>query len=136
MAVVAFAELDAGNLGHGIGLICWLQNARQQGIFSHRLGGQLGVDAAGTEEEQLLHAHLPRLMDDVGFDHHVLVDELSGVSVVGVDAADLGSSKVDLVWLFRLEESPYGGLVGQVQLGVGAGNDVGLAQALQHANDG
>ena len=136
LAVVAFAELDAGNLGHGIGLVGWLQNARQQGIFSHRLGGQFGVDAAGTEEEQFLHARLPRLVDDVGFDHQVLVDELGRVGVVGVDATDLGCCKVNLIRFFCLEESPYGGLVGEIKLGVGAGNDVGLTLGLQHTDDG
>jgi hypothetical protein len=75
-------------------------------------------------------------VDDVGFDHQVLVDELGWVGVVGVDAADLGSGEKDLIGLFRFEEGAHGSLVREVELSVRAGDDVGLPLALQHAGDG
>ena len=123
LSVVAFAELDAGDLGDGVGLVGGFQRASEQGVFAHGLGGQLGVDATGTQEQQLLHAVAERRIDDVGLHHQVLVDEFRRVSVVGVDATHLGSGQIDLVGLFFCKEGVDGGLVGQVEFGVRAGDD-------------
>jgi len=136
LAVVTFAEFDAGDLGDGVGFVGGFQGAGQQGVFAHGLRGEFGVDAAAAEEQEFLHAHAPGLMDDVGFDHHVLVDEFGRVGVVGVDAADLGGGEVDLAGLLGFEEGAHGGLVGEVELGVGAGDDVGLALAVEDTDDG
>ena len=70
-------------------------------------------------------------MDHVALDHQVLVDELGRVGVVGVDAAYLGGSEIDLVDALALEEGTDGGLVGQIKFGVGAGDQVGVALGLQ-----
>ena len=50
--------------------------------------------------------------------------------------ADLGDSQVDLVGLLHFKEGAHGGLVGEVEFGVGAGDDVVLALRLQRADDG
>jgi hypothetical protein len=75
-------------------------------------------------------------MNDIGFDHEVVVDEFGRVGGVGVDAADLGGGQVDLARLFGGHEGPHGGLVGEIQLGVGAGDEllrrVALGQQLAH----
>jgi hypothetical protein len=47
----------------------------------------------------------------------------AGVGVVGVDAADLGGGQEDVVRLFGREEGFHGGLAGEVEFGVGAGDD-------------
>ena len=136
LAVVAFAELDAGDLGDGVGFVGGFEYAGKQSIFAHGLRYGLGVDAAGAEEEQLLHVVGVRGLDDVGFDHQVFVDELRRVGVVGVDAADLGSGEVDLFGLFGSKEGVDGSLVGQIKLGVGAGDDVLAPGGLELADDG
>ena len=46
LAVVAFANLDAGDLGDGIRLVRWLQWAGEQGGLAHGLGDRFGVNAA------------------------------------------------------------------------------------------
>lgn len=46
LAVVAFAELDAGDFGDGVGLVGGFQRPGKQGIFAHGLICQLGVDTA------------------------------------------------------------------------------------------
>jgi hypothetical protein len=125
LAVVAFAELDAGDLGDGVGFVGGFQRAGEQGIFAHGLRCKLGVDATAAQEQEFLHANPPGFVDDVGFDHQVLVDEFRRVGVVGVDAANLGGGEVDLVGLFGFEKGAHGGLIGEVEFGVGAGDDVG-----------
>jgi hypothetical protein len=90
-------------------------------FFLHRLRGEPGVDAARAEEQQALDAIFVRGVDDVGLDRQVVADELGRVAVVGEDAADLGRGEEDVVGLFCGEEGFDGGLVGEVELGVGAG---------------
>lgn len=46
LAVIAFAKLDASDLGNGVRLVGGLQGAREERIFSHGLRYRLGVDAA------------------------------------------------------------------------------------------
>ena len=66
----------------------------------------------------------------------VLVDEFGRVGVVGVNAAYLGCGQIDLRGFFFLEKGAHGGLAGQVQLGMGAGDHVRLALLLQGPHDG
>lgn len=53
-----------------------------------------------------------------------------------MDAAHLGCGQVDLVGLFLCKKFTHGGLVGQVQLGVAAGDKAGVALRLQGPNNG
>ena len=59
LSVVALAHLDAGDLGDGVGLVGGFQRAGEQVFFLDRLRAVAGVDAAGSEEKQLLDAGLP-----------------------------------------------------------------------------
>src|SRR5450830_1511801 len=75
-------------------------------------------------------------MDDVGLHHQVLVNELGQIGVVGMNAAYFGGGQIHLVWLFGFKKCLNSGLVGEVELRMGAGDDAGLALLLQGANDG
>ena len=92
LTVIALAELDAGDLGEGVGFVGRLQGAGEQGLLRHGLGCALGVDAGGAEEQQLLHPMLMGGVDQVGLDHQVLVDEVGRIGIVGVDATDPGGA--------------------------------------------
>lgn len=81
-------------------------------------GGELGVDAGGAEEQQLLHAELMGSVEEVGLDQQVLVDEVGRVAVVGEDAAHPGGGQVDLVDGLTGEEVIDHRLVEEVQFGV------------------
>lgn len=71
-----------------------------------------------------------RRLDYVGLNHQVLVDEVGWVGVVGVDAAHQGGGQVHLIWPFQVEKPLHGGLIGQVKLSVGSGDDLGWRCAL------
>ena len=58
------------------------------------------------------------------------------VGVVGVDSACLGRCEEDIVGLFRGEEGLDRGLVGEVEFGVGAGDEVAEAPGAQGAHPG
>ena len=136
LAVVALAQLDAGDLGDGVGFVGGLEQAGEECFFPHRLRGELGVDAGGAEEHQLGHAVGVGGVDDVGLDHQVLVDELGRIGVVGMDAADLGCRQIDLVDAMGGEEGVDGMLVGEIERVATGSEEVGAAQRLQPAHDG
>ena len=70
-------------------------------------------------------------MDDVALDHQVFVNEVGGKGIVGVNAADFGGSQDNDIGAFGLQEIPDTPLIGQVQLGMRAGDDVRLAARFQ-----
>ena len=70
--------------------------------------------------KQPLDAGFEGLVDHVGLDHQVVVDEIGRIGVVGVDSADPGRGQDDKVRLLGLHEITHGGLVGQIQLGMRA----------------
>lgn len=74
--------------------------------------------------------------DDVGLDLEVDGQEIGGVGFVGVDAADFGGGEDDVVGLVIGEEGVDGGLDGQVELRVGAEEEVCEVEFLEFADDG
>jgi hypothetical protein len=63
-------------------------------------------------------------------------DEVCRVGVVGVDAVDHGCSEDHEPGLLGGEEGVHIALVGQVELGVGAQDEVGEAQVAELSHDG
>ena len=58
--------------------------------------------------------------DHIGLDHQVVVDEICRIDVVRLDAAHMGRRQVDLLRPFHGEELVHGGLVDEVEFGMGA----------------
>jgi hypothetical protein len=104
-------------------------------LLLHRLRRVLGIDAARAEEHQLPHARTPRGLDDVRLDGEVLVDELRRSGRVGENAADLRSSEEHVTWFFTIKKSLYRRGVGQIELGMGARDEVAVAAGAQPAHD-
>lgn len=133
---VGLTHLDAGDLGDGVPLVGGLERAGEQGILGDGLRRELGVDAGGTEEEELPDGAAPeRGVDDVGLDLEICGDEVGGEGGVGVDASDLGGGEDDIAGLLGSEEGLNVGLAGQVELRVGADDDVGEAEGQESAED-
>jgi hypothetical protein len=69
-------------------------------------------------------------MNDVGLDGEFVADEFGGVGVIGMDATDFGRGEEDVAGFFGGEEGFDSGLAGEVEFGVGAGEDVGVRNTL------
>ncbi len=77
-----------------------------------------------------------RGVDDVGLDREVVADELGRVGGVGDDAAHLGGGEEHVLGALGVEEGARRAIVGEVELGMGAQQQVGAAGRAQAANDG
>ena len=134
LAVVAFAELDAGDLGDGIGFVGLFQRTGQEEVLPDRLRAVARIDAARAEKAQALHTGQPGTVNQVGLDHQVLVDEVGAQRVVGVDAADDGGRNENEVGFLPGQKGMRRGLIEQVQRGTVTGQDVSVAGLFQPAH--
>ena len=136
LPVVRGAHLDPRDLRQRIGPVRGLQRAREKVFLLDGLRTIARVHAARSQEEKPLHAMAPGFVDHVGLDGEVGVDELGGLVAVGEDSAHLGRGEHHVFGLDLVEESAHRGEIGQVQLGVGALDEVGVAAALEAADQG
>ncbi len=121
LAAIGLAELEARDLGDRVPFVGGLQRSRQQRRLRDRLRGQLGIDAARSEKEQLLDPDSVGALHDIGLDHEVLVEELGRPGVVGEDAPDarrrekdrlrpgLPHPALDLILTSKIEHGAIGG---------------------------
>ena len=112
-------QLDAGDLGDRIPRVGGLQGPGEQRLLADRLLSELGVDAAAAQKQQTPHPGAPGRFDHIGLDLEVVEQEISGVAVVGLDAAHLGRRAVF-----------------QIQFSAAGREQVGVARPLQRPADG
>ena len=115
LAVVAFAHFDAGDFSYGIGLVGGFEGTGEECFLAHGLFGHFGVDAAGAQKHQLAHTGLKSSVDDVGFNHQVLVDEVGGEVIVSDDPPYSCGGQVNLIGTDGLEKGSDGLLIGKVK---------------------
>ena len=130
------AELDARDLRDRVGLVGDLERTGQQRLLADRLRGQLRVDAARAEEEQLADAGAAGTVDDVGRHRQVVVEEIVRLGGVGLDAADAGGGHDDVGWLFGGEERARRGAVAEIEFGGRARDHGRVARGAERADDG
>ncbi len=123
-AIETAAHLDAGDLRQCVRAVGLFQRAGEEVLLLERLRGELGVDARAAQEQQSPHAVPEGGVDDVELDGQVVVDELVGLFAVGEDAADTGRGQDDQFGLLSGEERAGGRLVGEVELRMGAQDQV------------
>ena len=136
LAIEELAILESADLGQGIGLVGLLELGGEQAALGHGLGCHAGIDAAGTEELELLAPIAPCGVDDVHLEDHIVVHEIGQRTLVGHDAAYLGGSQEDVLGTLLGEKGLDLVLTAEIQLAVGTGDDVGIALTLQLAYDG
>ena len=124
MQVVALAHLQSCNLGNCILLVGVLKGRCEQGIFLHRLGSILGIDAGGAQEQKFLNAMGIGLTNDITLDLHVHHDEIGPVERIGHDAAHEGCCQHYGLGTLLIEKPPDGHLVGQIEFGMGAPDEI------------
>ncbi len=135
LPVERFAELDAGDLRDRVRLVGRLERAGEQTALRHRLRRRLRIDAGAAEEQQPLHAGGVGAVDHVGGDREVLVDEVRGPGVVGVDSADLcGREEHELGALTR-EEIEHPAVIREIELLARRQQQVAAAGRLEPAPD-
>ena len=95
LAPVGLHQLDAGDLGHRVPFVGRLEGAGQDRVFADRLRREFRIEAARSEEDQLLHPVEARRFHDVRLDHQIVVEKVAGLRAVGLDAADLRRGEED-----------------------------------------
>ena len=123
-------------LATAYGSLDGLQVAAQQIFLAHRLRAAARVDAGASQEKKPLDPGFERRLDDVAFNHQVLINEIGPVGVVGVDAAHPGRRHEHRIDLLPPEEFRHRPLVDQVQLRMRASDDAAVAIRLEPAHDG
>ena len=111
---IRLAHLDARDLGHGVPLVRRLERPGQQRRLRERLRREPRIDAARSQETELLRAVPVGGVDHVGLDQQIVADEVGRVRVVRDDAADLGRGHEHVGRPLLREEALDGGRVAQV----------------------
>lgn len=93
LPVVGPAQLDAGDFGHGVGLVGGFERAGEQIFLAQRLRRMLGIDAGAAQEQQFPDAGPESCLDYICLDHQIVVDELGRPSAVSQDAPHLGGGQ-------------------------------------------
>ena len=107
-----------------VGLVSRLQYASQKRILGHGLGHGARVDARGTEIEQPLHPGLKSLVNDIGLNHQIVIDEVRRIGVVGVNPTHPGRCQNHHIRAHILHEGMHRGLISEIQLDMGAGDQL------------
>ena len=136
LAVQEFTVFEAGDFRQGVGFVGLFEFAGQEAIFLHRLRRHSRVDAAAAEEFELLAAVLPRRVDDVHLEDHIVVHKVGQRILVRHDPADFGRRQEYVFRIFLFEESLDIHLPAKVELLMRPGNDVRVTLPLQFPHDG
>src|SRR5690606_41237620 len=76
LVMVSFTQLDARNLGDGVGLIRGLQQPGEQILLLDGLRGEFAVDAARPQKKQFSHPTYIRSVDAAALDRQVCAAEI------------------------------------------------------------
>ena len=137
-AVLPVEELTVfqpGDFRQGVGLVGFLQSARQQAVLLHGLRRHARIDAAAPQKLQLFAVVLPGRMDHIHFQYHVLIHEIGQSRLVGLNAPHLGRRQKDIFRLFH-GKKPFDGLLPrQVQLPVGPKQQIVIPLPLQFTDN-
>lgn len=87
LPVVGLAQFNPGDLGDGVRLVGRLQRPLQQLAFRHRLPCQFRIDTGRTEKQQFVHVVQVRGVNNVALYHHVFINKIRRIRVVGDNAA-------------------------------------------------
>lgn len=126
LMAVALAELDAGDLSDAIRLVGAFHRPGEQTVLANGHLGVLWINAGAAEEEQLFHIETMRGGKYGILDLEVVEQEIDGLRVAGLDAANLRGGENHIIGPLRCEEGVGGMRITQIELGLGAGDDLPL----------
>src|SRR5215217_5450310 len=124
LLAVGLAEFYPGYLGDRIGLVGRLQLTSEKVFLLHRLRSELGVDTRASQEQKLLCSVTVSGVYYVKLYREVLTQEVRRIRRVCQNPPDLGCSMEDVFRFLCRKEVVHRSGVGQVELRVGAGDEV------------
>ena len=127
LPVVGRAHFDARDFGNSVRAIGRLKRPGQQVALFHRLRTCAWIDAGGAEKQQTLRTSSPRLVNHVGLDCQILVNELRRKSVIGDDPTHFCRGQKHILRLLSLKEILCRSCVDQVQFGMGSRDQIAIA---------
>src|SRR4051812_26880439 len=136
LPAVGLAELDARDLGDGVGLVGGLQQAGEQILLADRLRALPGVDAGASQVEQAADGVEVGGLHHRGVDHEIVVDELRRPGGVGENAAHRAGDQEDVLRPVGPEPVGHRSLIAQVELLAAGGEEVLEPLLAQPADDG
>jgi hypothetical protein len=98
LTTVRLAQLDSSNLGDSVRLIGRLKDAGEHLVFAHRLRGELGIYATGTEKKQFFYTDGVTDVNTVECHCKVIGEEISRVSVIRHNPANPSRRHNHNVW--------------------------------------
>ena len=131
LQIETFAQLQPGNFCDSVRLVGVFERRGEQCAFGNGLHGIARINAGASKEKKLLHAVAETLADDILLDLQVLVDEIGAVDAVSHDSAHVCGSENHIFGLLGIEELAHSYGVEQIELGVCAAYQVGIAFFLE-----
>ena len=107
LAVVALAQLDAGNLSHRIGFIGRLERTAQKILLAHRLRRTTRIDAGRSKKQQTFYLVAPSMVDYVGFYLQIGANKFCRIAVVGMNSSNAGCCQIDGVNIVFIKKRIY-----------------------------
>lgn len=136
LTVVGCTELDAGDLGDGIGFIGAFEGAGQEVFFPDRLRAVTRIDATGAQKQELTHIRLEGGVNDIGLDGEIVVEKVRRIALVGPDPTHFCCGQEHVFGTLFGKEGLHGGLIGEIKFGMPAGDDVAVAIRGKSAHEG
>lgn len=113
LAPIGLAHLYPGNLGDSVGLVAFFQSAGQKVFLPQGLGGQTGVDAGGTQKQQLTYPKTIGSVQYLGLNQQVVTNKLCRESLVGSYSSYPGCRRKNIIRSLLPEKRFDGFLAGR-----------------------
>ena len=127
LQVEALAHLQADDFRQGIRFIGIFERPRQQIFFLDGLRTIAGIDACRAQDQHFLHPVAESLADDILLYLQIFVYKIGAIGVVGHNPAHMSGGQDDIIGAFFVEKAFHGDPVEQVELGMRAPHQRGVA---------
>jgi hypothetical protein len=130
------AKFDAGNLCNCVGLIGRFKLSRKEIFLSHWLGSKSWINTGTSQEQKFLDSVSIGCVNHIAFNDKVIVDEISRVGIVGVNASNLGCGQENVFGFLIFEKILNIPLDFEIQLLMGLQDEILVTLRLEAAKDG
>ncbi len=107
LAVIRLAHFDTGNFGNRIRFIGGFQFPGEQILFFYRLRGKFGINTGTPQKQQFLNPMEIALMNHIGLNGEIIVDEFGRVGIICPNAPDFCCGQKYIFRLFSIKKSRH-----------------------------